>query len=182
MSRSERFPGLARAGRSGHARDVKHTDRTSAEEELIAREAARDLVARYNAAGDAGDAQTVASLFVPQGVIVVEGVRYEGREAIRRVFSGVAASTGPNAEHLARLIRHFTATHRLEVVNPARVEGSCYYQVLTERGLDHWGRYEDVYVRENEVWSFVTRRVTIDGMVEGGWCARMGRAVAAGAP
>ncbi len=180
MSRSDCRGRLARAGRSGQARDVEKIGHASSDGELLGREAARDLVARYNAAGDAGDAQAVASLFVPTGVLEVEGVRYRGRDAIRGVFDRVAVSIGPNDEHLARVILHYTSTHRLEVVDSARVEGSCYYQVLTERGLDHWGRYQDVYIRDEDGWSFLTRRVTIDGIVEGGWCARMGSAATAG--
>ena len=45
----------------------------------------------------------------------------------------------------------------------------CYYQVLTDRGLDHWGRYIDRYRRVDGRWRFAERKVTTDGVIPGGW-------------
>ncbi len=45
--------------------------------------------------------------------------------------------------------------------------------MLTERGLDHWGRYVDRYLREPDRWRFARRKVTIDGSVPGGWADRV---------
>ena len=139
--------------------------------EAVARESIRDLVARYNAAGDVGDVDTVAALFAPDAVMEVEGVAFSGREAVREMFAGVASSTGD--EQLAAYIRHFTATHQIDMTGPDAATGRCYYQTLTERGLDHWGRYVDRYAVIDGRWHFAHRRVTIDGMIPDGWCARM---------
>ena len=139
--------------------------------EFVARESIRDLVARYNAAGDAGDVDTVAALFAQDAVMEVEGAVFTGREAVRDMFTGVARSTGE--ARLARYIRHFTATHQIDVTGTDTANGRCYYQTLTEHGLDHWGRYVDRYAVVACRWRFVHRRVTIDGLTPGGWCDRM---------
>ena len=39
------------------------------------------------------------------------------------------------------------------------------------RGLDHWGRYIDEYVRIDDSWKFQRRRVFVDGQVAGSWFA-----------
>lgn len=139
--------------------------------EAVARESIRDLVARYNAAGDTGDVDTVAALFAQDAVMEVEGTVFSGREAVRDMFVGVARSTGD--ERLAEYIRHFTATHQIDMMGPDTANGRCYYQTLTERGLDHWGRYVDRYAVIDGRWRFVYRRVKIDGLTSGGWCDRM---------
>ena len=47
--------------------------------------------------------------------------------------------------------------------------GRCYYAVLTDRGLDHWGRYIDEYRCDGGRWLFARRKVTMDAAVPGGW-------------
>ena len=51
--------------------------------------------------------------------------------------------------------------------------GRCYFQVLTECGLDHWGRYLDEYRPSRGTWLFETRAIRIDGRVPGGWSDRV---------
>jgi hypothetical protein len=55
------------------------------------------------------------------------------------------------------------------VTGRERARGRCYYAVLTDRGLDHWGRYVDEYRREGERWLFAKRRATVDGRAPGSW-------------
>ena len=137
--------------------------------ELIARESVRDLVARYNASGDAGRFDTMLELFTEDAVLVVPDGTHQGRENIRVFFESVA--TGNGRRPGVRLIRHFTATHQIDVLDPHAARGRCYYQVLTDAGLDHWGRYVDRYRRTDAGWRFQERRVSIDGTVPGGWAA-----------
>ena len=40
---------------------------------------------------------------------------------------------------------------------------------MTDRGLDHWGRYQDAYRPVGDAWLFASRRVRIDGYTPGGW-------------
>jgi hypothetical protein len=139
--------------------------------ELSAREAIRDLVARYNANGDAGRFDPMLELFASDAVLEVPDRRLEGRAAIRSFFESVAR--GEDGREPARLLRHFTATLQIDLESETEARGRCYYQVLTEAGLDHWGRYVDRYARRDGRWVFTHRKVTVDGAVAGGW-ARAG--------
>ena len=56
--------------------------------DLLAREAIRDLVARYNAYGDSGLLDRMIELFAEDAVLEEGDDRYEGRDAIRGLFSG----------------------------------------------------------------------------------------------
>ena len=137
--------------------------------ELEARESIRDLVARYNANGDAGRIAPPAELFAADAVLEVPGEELLGRDAIRDFFDGLARATKNQAEGGVKLIRHFTATHQIDVHGPDRASGRCYYAVLTDRGLDHWGRYLDEYRCSGGRWVFSRRRATLDGRVPGSW-------------
>ena len=137
--------------------------------ELEARESIRDLVARYNANGDAGRFDPMLALFADDAVLEVPDGRIEGRDAIRTYFEGVAR--GGEGRPKVRLLRHHTATLQIDVDSPDAARGRCYYQVFTEAGLDHWGRYVDDYRRSQDRWLFARRRVTLDGVVPGGWAA-----------
>jgi ketosteroid isomerase-like protein len=133
-------------------------------DELIAREAIRDLVARYNAGADGGRFDPVVALFASDAVLEIPSERFEGREEIaglfRRTQERVVGSAAPGGrQHL----RHFTATLQIDVDGPDTARSRCYYQVLMAHGLDHWGRYIDEYRREDGGWVFAHRRVTVDG-------------------
>ena len=128
--------------------------------ELDAREQIRDLVARYNAKGDAGRLDEMLELFAPDGELEFEARVYRGRDEIRAMFADAVRST---VERSGGLARHFTATHQIDFVDRERAHGRCYFQVLTESGLDHWGRYVDAYRRVDGRWRFATRRIDLDG-------------------
>ncbi|MEN8161040.1 MAG: nuclear transport factor 2 family protein [Myxococcota bacterium] len=135
--------------------------------ELVAREAIRDLVARYNANGDAGRFGPMLELFAEDAVLEIPGSTHRGKAEIRALFEGVSGRTGEG--RAARLIRHFTATHQIDVLSETEARGRAYYAVLTDRGLDHWGRYVDEYRRIDGRWLFWRRKVTTDGELPGGW-------------
>jgi hypothetical protein len=135
--------------------------------ELEAREAIRDLVARYNACGDSGRFDPMLALFAEDAVLELDDATLTGRAAIRAYFERVAQRTG--AGRKARLVRHFTATHQIDVLSEREARGYCYFAVLTDAGLDHWGRYRDEYRCEGGRWRFARRKVSLDGKVEGGW-------------
>jgi hypothetical protein len=160
--------------------------------ELAAREEIRDLVARYNASGDSGRFDETLALFTTDAVLeIVPQRRYRGHAEIRDLFTGAAdvgalpnggtpdgaqtRAAGPRGlrQALPQVVRHFTATHQIDFDGRDEANGRCYYAVLTERGLDHWGRYVDRYLRQPDRWRFATRKVTIDGSVPGGWADRV---------
>ena len=135
--------------------------------EAIARECIRDLVARYNANGDSGRFDPMLELFAEDAEMELATGTFRGRDAIRSIFTGAAERTGEGGA--ARFIRHCTSTHQIDLLDPDRARGRCYYFVLTDRGLDHWGRYVDEYRRIDGRWLFWRRKVSTDGRVEGGW-------------
>ena len=130
--------------------------------ELAAREAIRDLVARYNANGDTGRFDQVMELFAPDAVMELDNGRvHTGLHEIRTIFTGARdrGSRGGAPMYL----RHMTATHQIDVADESTAAGRCYYLVLTAVGLDHWGRYIDQYRTVDGRWRFARRRVTVDG-------------------
>ena len=137
--------------------------------ELAARESIRDLVARYNASGDAGRFDAMLALFAEDATLELEDGLHRGKAALRALFEGVAQRTGDGAGRSARFIRHFTATHQIDVLSEHEARGRCYFAVLTERGLDHWGRYVDEYRRIEGRWLLWKRKVTVDAALPGGW-------------
>ena len=139
--------------------------------ELEARESIRDLVARYNANGDSGRIDPMSELFAEEAVMTIASDsdgEHRGRKAIHAFFSGVASGTRGGSGGV-KFIRHYTATHQIDVSSPSEAKGRCYYVVLTDRGVDHWGRYIDEYRRIDGQWKFWRRTCTTDGRVEGSW-------------
>jgi len=143
--------------------------------ELMARESIRDLVARYNANGDSGRFDQVLELFAPDAAMELMdptgGVqRYEGHDAIATIFTGTkgrwdTAATG-GATGRPHHVRHFVATHQIDVEDRTHAVGRSYFAVLMSHGLDHWGRYLDRYEERDGRWLFTLRRALADGRQE----------------
>lgn len=144
----------------------------------VARDAIRDLVARYNSFGDSGRFEQLMELFSPDAVMELQGeedswTAYRGRAEILTIFTGTRGRlSGGSGEARPRYVRHHTATHRVDVTDPDHAEGRVYFQVLMSHGLDHWGRYQDRYVRIEGRWMFAHRRVTTEGYAEASPFAR----------
>jgi hypothetical protein len=132
--------------------------------ELAAREEIRDLVARYNANGDTGRFSQVLELFAPDAVMDLDdGRTFTGPDEILTIFTGTRDRSPGDPAY----VRHFTATHQIDVESRSAATGRCYFQVLTDIGLDHWGRYVDRYVVVDGRWRFAHRRATVDGRSPG---------------
>jgi len=136
-------------------------------DELIAREAIRDLVARYNANGDSGRFDQVVELFAPDAVMEVNGRTYRGRDEIRSIFTTTAAELRGFSE--LPVLRHTTSTLQIDLTGPTTATSRCYHVVLLPHGVDHWGRYLDEYGLVGDRWLFTRRRVLNDGYVPGGF-------------
>ena len=137
--------------------------------ELIAREAIRDVLARYNHAGDRGRFDEMVELFIADGVLEVGGASpIVGRAAIGRFFADTAASLAAETE--VPLLRHHVSSVLIDVDRDLRAAtASSYFLVVTERGIDHWGRYRDRLVPDDDTWRFAARRVRTDGAAPGSW-------------
>jgi hypothetical protein len=141
--------------------------------ELVARESIRDLVARYNANGDSGRFEQLLEVFAPDAVmelISTEGKirRFEGLEAIAGIFTGTKSlwDTRFGQGDRPRHVRHFVATHQIDVEDKAHARGRSYFVVLMAHGVDHWGRYVDRYELRDERWCIIERRVFTDGRTD----------------
>lgn len=131
--------------------------------EAVIREQIRDTIARYNHYGDRGRFDEMVEQFHPDGALVLadDGVRHEGRVALRAFFAGVAHDFGATARPTGHL-RHCVTNTLIEVgVDEARADS--YFQVITDAGLDHWGRYRDRFVPHEGRWLLAERSVRTDG-------------------
>ena len=134
------------------------------------REAIRDLVARYNSYGDGGKFDPLFDLFLPDAVMEIQSpergvTRYEGLEQVKTIFTGTKDRLQDDSG-ARTYMRHFTATHQIDLVDDAHATGRLYFAVLMPHGLDHWGRYIDQYALADDRWRFAERRVQVDGRVE----------------
>lgn len=130
--------------------------------DLLAREAIRDLVARYNAYGDSGLFDRLMELFAPDATLEISPGTYHGHDEIRSVFTGTRDHARQTSADRPPYLRHCTATHQIDLVDESTATGRCYFSVLTRVGLDHWGRYIDEYRMTDGEWRFAHRRVITD--------------------
>jgi hypothetical protein len=139
--------------------------------ELSAREEIRETLARYHHAGDSGRFEEMAALFAVDGVLEIKGEQtLNGRDAI------VAFLTGVNRDVVALsdvpMLRHYSTNLTITVSSPTEATAASAFLVLSESGLDHWGRYRDRLVPADGGWRFAHRLVRTDGYAPGGWAVR----------
>ena len=139
--------------------------------ELIARERVRDTLARYTWSGDAGRADELAMAFCDDGVLQVRGEEpVEGRAAIEAFIGGVRI-TDPEPG-VKRIVRHNLTNIRFTSIEPDEARVESYFTVLTEIGLDHFGRYRDTFVPVGDEWLLRHRFVSTDWRTTPGGPAR----------
>ena len=130
--------------------------------QVIARESIRDLVARYNANGDTGRFAQVRELFSTDATMDIgNGHLYQGIDEVMTIFTGTKESTG--ASTALTHVRHSTTTHQIDFSDATHASGRLYFFVVTDIGLDHWGRYVDSYAVVDSDWKFTSRKVSVDG-------------------
>jgi SnoaL-like domain len=141
--------------------------------ELIARESIRDLVARYNANGDSGRFEEMMKVFADDAVmelVAADGSvqRYEGTAQVATIFTATKSGWDGTTTSAATRhhVRHFTATHQIDLVHETLAKGRLYYVVLMAHGVDHWGRYIDEYGVRDGRWVITQRRALSDGRMD----------------
>jgi hypothetical protein len=135
---------------------------------LLAREAVRDLVARYAHGADRGRSGEVAALFADDGTLELPDGRVLTGPAAIRGFLDETAARVQSAGSTAGPLRHHVSSHRVVVDGADTATGYAYFLVVSARGPDHWGRYADRYVRTAAgAWRFASRRVRLDGRAPG---------------
>lgn len=142
--------------------------------ELVARERMRDTLARYNWSGDALRLDDLARSFCEDGDLEVRGgATHHGRAAIVAFLGGTARRADderrgePPASGPKRIVRHNLTNVRFVELEPARARVESYFTVVTEIGLDHYGRYRDVLVPVGDEWLLRHRFVSTDWRDEG---------------
>lgn len=130
--------------------------------QLLAREGIGDLVARYNSNGDAGRFEQVMELFTADAVMEFGDRVYTGHEEILTIFTGTRDRV--RGGETPGYVRHFTATHQIDLIDETTATGRCYFAVVSPTGLDHWGRYLDEYRAVDGRWLFARRRIRVDGV------------------
>jgi SnoaL-like domain len=130
--------------------------------ELVARESIRDVLARYNWAGDSLRLEELAQTFCDEGELEVRGREPVcGRAAIVEFLGGVAAPSSPPTG-VTRIVRHNLANTRFLEVTSTHARVASYFTVFTEIGLDHYGRYRDTFVPVGDEWLIRHRFVSTD--------------------
>ena len=131
--------------------------------ELVARERIRDTLARYNWSGDSARLDELAQSFCEDGELELRGSDpVRGRAAIVELLGGVVAAPTAAASGVKRIVRHNLTNIRFTEVGPTEVRVACYFTVVTEIGLDHYGRYRDVFVPVGDDWLIRHRFVSTD--------------------
>jgi hypothetical protein len=141
--------------------------------ELIARERIRDTLARYTWSGDSLRTDELAATFCEDGELEVRGSEpIRGRAAIAAFIAGVgrrppAPAPAGGAPATRRIVRHNVTNIRFLELEPERALVASYFTVLTEIGLDHYGRYQDTLVPAGDAWLIRHRFVSTDWRSEG---------------
>jgi hypothetical protein len=133
--------------------------------ELAARERIRDTLARYNWSGDALRLDELAETFCEEGELELRGSEpVRGRAEIVGLLGGVVSepNTTAQASGVKRIVRHNVTNIRFTDVRPDEARVACYFTVFTEIGLDHYGRYRDVFVPVGDDWLIRHRFVSTD--------------------
>jgi hypothetical protein len=133
--------------------------------ELVARERIRDTLARYNWAGDSLRLDELAESFCEDGELELRGSDpVRGRAAIVELLSGAVSAPTANAQTsgIKRIVRHNVTNIRFTDVSADEARVACYFTVVTEIGLDHYGRYRDVFVPVGDHWLIRHRFVSTD--------------------
>jgi hypothetical protein len=132
--------------------------------ELAARERIRDTLARYNWSGDALRLDELAETFCEEGELELRGSEpVRGRAAIVDLLGVVSEpNTTAQASGAKRIVRHNVTNIRFTDVRPDEARVACYFTVFTEIGLDHYGRYRDVFVPVGDDWLIRHRFVSTD--------------------
>ncbi|MCJ2187811.1 nuclear transport factor 2 family protein [Novosphingobium beihaiensis] len=139
-------------------------------EDMLAREAIRDTLAKYTMAGDRLRIGDFVSCFTEDAVIESERVpadrlfRYEGRAAIQAWQERWLRGEG--GTHGATFVRHHLSTSRIVLEGPDSASARTYWAAWTDIGPDHAGYYLDTFRKAGEDWLIAHRRVRMDWEAE----------------
>lgn len=138
-------------------------------DELLAREAIRDLMAKYSTTGDRMKVVDFAGCFTVDGIIESEhekpelSFKYRGREAICAWQTRWLERSAADVKvHEATFVRHHLTTCKIEMIKPDRARARTYWVAWTDIGPDHAGYYLDEFRIEEGEWRISHRQVRED--------------------
>jgi ketosteroid isomerase-like protein len=128
-------------------------------QELLDREAIRDLPKRYCHCVWTGDLDGIVSLFTDDGCMIMQTRKgpqtTAGREALRKTFARVVDELGP---------RPYIHNHVIALKDATHASGTCYVELRDSKNDMRWlgtGFYNDEYVKVGGQWKFKSRDVTL---------------------
>ena len=138
-------------------------------DELLAREAIRDTMARYNTSGDRLKVDDYVSCFTEDGIMEASSApgkvdfRYAGHEEIR-AWQNRWRNREPGQEsvHKATFVRHHLATSNIDLTGPATANARTYWVAWSDVGPDHSGYYLDTFRKVGEEWLIAHRVARMD--------------------
>lgn len=123
-------------------------------QELLDREAIRDLPRRYCHYVWTNDVERMLGIFAADGVLSTRGDDGETREikgpALREFYVSLDRFKP----------RPYIHNHIIELLGADRAKGTCYVELRRETRAMEWigtGYYDDEYVKEGAVWKFRAR-------------------------
>lgn len=142
-------------------------------EELLAREAIRDTLAKYNVSGDRLKAEDYADCFTEDGIIESRKgpdeyhFRYVGRAEIlawqnRWREAKPGDDTPSDVVRKATFVRHNLTTCKIDLTGPDTARVRTYWIVMSDNGPDHCGVYLDDFRKVGDRWLIARRRVRTD--------------------
>lgn len=143
-------------------------------DEMLAREAIRDTLAKYTTSGDRLKTEDFAACFTEDGVIQSEQVsgaqtfRYEGRAAILEWQNRWRRrDPAQDGVHQASFVRHHLSTSKIDLTGPDTAQARTYWAAWTDIGPDHAGYYLDTFRKVEGEWLIAHRRIRLDWTAEG---------------
>ncbi len=140
-------------------------------DDLLAREAIRDTMAKYNLSGDSLRAEDFAACFTKDGVLESAsegGFHFSGRaEILAWQWGWRENSPSPDTPRGAKFVRHNLTTSRIELTGPDTATARTYWLVMTDAGPDHCGVYTDRFHKVGDDWLIAHRRVRTEWWAPG---------------
>ncbi|MFC1495234.1 nuclear transport factor 2 family protein [Thermodesulfobacteriota bacterium] len=133
-----------------------------------------DLQARYMFALDFGDLDTYVKTFTEDGILDIIGMKWQGREEIKKGLEGMPAPEGEEIQDKGP----YPATGRHNITNIVikvdgnKATGRAYWfhygndNPERKATLDSYGYYEDEMVKVNGEWLFSKRIIYNEQMAE----------------
>ncbi|HEV7446041.1 MAG TPA: nuclear transport factor 2 family protein [Steroidobacteraceae bacterium] len=130
-------------------------------DEMLAREAIRYTIGRYNSAIDRSAYPELAEVFTPDGIMAFGGqTRLEGHAKIIAAMSAGAQKRG--ALEPKNFQRHLLGNSIINVVDDKTARSVHYIMVVTELGFDHSGVYVDDFVKSGDRWLIAHRAANLE--------------------